>query len=203
MLDFPNPFGKRPAIVFTGSMDYWPNIDAMTWFVGEVMPRLRSHPGSPCLWIVGANPTKSVRALAGDDIYVTARVADVRPYLYHASAVVAPLRIGRGIQNKVLEAMAMGAPLVVTPQAREGLEQCRDDELFTADAPEDFATALAEILDGKFPHMGARARARVTADYSWEDSLAALDQILAPPRRPAPGLMRHTGGVPLRTECNA
>jgi glycosyltransferase involved in cell wall biosynthesis len=91
----------------------------------------------------------------------------------------------------------------VTPQAREGLEQCREGELFTADTPGDFAIALAKILDGKFPKMGARARARVTVDYSWQESLAALDRILAPPRRSPPGRMCNTGPVPSRVECNA
>jgi sugar transferase (PEP-CTERM/EpsH1 system associated) len=177
-LDFTNPFGTRPAIVFTGFMDYRPNIDAMIWFVREVMPRLRSRSNPPSLWIVGANPAKAVRVLAGDDVCVTGRVPDVRPYLRHASAVVAPLRIGRGIQNKVLEAMAMGAPSVVTPQARGGLDKCQADELLTADNPADFANAVAQILDGNFPKLGARGRKRVANDYRWSDSLAMLDQIL-------------------------
>jgi sugar transferase (PEP-CTERM/EpsH1 system associated) len=178
-LNFPNPFGARAAIVFTGLMDYRPNVDAMVWFVRNVMPKLRSHPNSPTLWIVGANPARSVRALAGDDVYVTGHVRDVRPYLRHANAVVAPLQIGRGIQNKVLEAMAMGAPVVVTPQALEGLDKCKADELLAAEDPSDLARKVIAIVNGKFPKMGARARARVATDYRWEDSLAVLDQVLA------------------------
>ena len=178
-LGFPNPFGGRPAIVFTGLMDYRPNVDAMIWFVRNVMPSLRSHPSSPTLWIVGAHPARSVRALAGDDIYVTGGVRDVRPYLRHAKAVVAPLKIGRGIQNKVLEAMAMGAPVVATPQALECLDKCKANELLSAQDPLDFARKIIAILDGKFSKMGARARARVAKDYRWEESLAFLDQVLA------------------------
>ena len=178
-LNLPDPFSGRPAIVFTGLMDYRPNIDAMTWFVQDVMPRVRSHPSAPSFWIVGSNPTKAVQALAGEDVHITGRVPDVRPYLRYASAVVAPLRIGRGIQNKVLEAMAMGAPVVVTPQAREGLDQCNADELLTANDPAAFANALVAILDGKFPNIGARARERAINDYRWQDSLAVLDQVLA------------------------
>jgi sugar transferase (PEP-CTERM/EpsH1 system associated) len=188
-LSFPNPFGRRPAIVFTGFMDYKPNVDAMIWFVRNVMPGIRSHPSSPALWIVGANPSRPVRALAGEDVYVTGRVRDVRPYLRYASAVVAPLQIGRGIQNKVLEAMAMGAPTVATPQALEGLDKCKADELLTAETPSDFARKVIAILDGKFPEMGAQARARVAQNYRWEESLAFLDKLLAPhTQAPAIGL---------------
>jgi glycosyltransferase involved in cell wall biosynthesis len=89
------------------------------------------------------------------------------------------LKIGRGIQNKVLEAMAMGAPVVATPQALEGLDKCKANDLLTAEDPLDFARKVIAILDGKFPKMGARARARVAKDYRWEESLAFLDQVLA------------------------
>ena len=177
-LEFPNPLGSRPAIVFTGMMDYRPNIEAMTWFVAHVMPRLRSHPRAPCRWIVGANPTRAVRALAGADVRVTGRVPDVRPYLSHAAAVVAPLQIGRGVQNKVLEAMAMGAAVVASPQAREGLEDCLDDELLTAAGPAAFAEAVGCVLAGEAGQIGQRARARMIRDYGWQASLAALDRLV-------------------------
>jgi sugar transferase (PEP-CTERM/EpsH1 system associated) len=173
-----NPFDERPAIVFTGTMNYRPNIDAMTWFAGKVMPRLRAHPAGPHLWIVGSSPTAAVKKLAGPDIRVTGRVPDVRPYLAHARAVVAPMQIARGIQNKVLEAMAMGAAVVVTPQAREGLDACGDDELFTATTPEEFADAVTRLLDGGEPSIGLRARRRILDDFGWEASLTSLDRLL-------------------------
>jgi glycosyltransferase involved in cell wall biosynthesis len=151
----------------------------MAWFVEQVMPRLRVRAGPrPCLWIVGSNPSPAVLALAGPDVRVTGRVPDVRPYLQHAQVVVAPLQIGRGIQNKVLEAMAMGMPVVATPQAREGLDACHDDEILTATTPEDFAAAISSVLDGAAGPIGARARARVVRDYSWDTSLAGLDRLL-------------------------
>ena len=191
-LTFPDPFGERPAIVFTGAMDYRPNVEAMTWFVGQVLPRLRTHPTAPCLWIVGSKPSRAVRALAGPDVRVTGWVPDVRPYLSHARVVVAPLQIARGIQNKVLEAMAMGAAVVVTPQAREGLDRCRDDELLTAATPAAFADAVSCILGGEAGQVGARARACVIRDYGWPKSFAALDRLVdepvepvVPSRRPA------------------
>src|SRR3954451_17882129 len=177
-LPFANPFETRPALVFTGVMNYRPNVEAMMWFVEQVMPRLRARAAAPCLWIVGSNPSRAVLALAGPDVRVTSRVPDVRPYLQHAQVAVAPLQIGRGIQNKILEAMAMGVPVVATPQAREGLDACNDGELLTAATPADFAAAIDSILDGEAGPIGARARARVVRDYGWDASLAGLDRLL-------------------------
>ena len=191
-LAFADPLGARPALVFTGAMDYRPNVEAMAWFVEHVMPRLRARAASPCLWIVGSNPSRAVLALAGPDVQVTGRVPDVRPYLKYARVAVAPLRIGRGIQNKVLEAMAMAVTVVATPQAREGIDACADGELLTATTPADFAAAIGSVLDGEAGPIGARARARVARDYGWDASLAGLDRLLdrfenasAPPSRRA------------------
>jgi sugar transferase (PEP-CTERM/EpsH1 system associated) len=178
---YPDPFAGRPALVFVGAMDYRPNIDAVGWFAAEVMPRLRSLVRPPSFCIVGANPAAAVRRLAGPDVQVTGRVDDVRPYLAHAAAVVAPLRIARGIQNKVLEAMAMAAPVVATPQAREGLDACRDDEIIEVDSADAFAGALRGLLDsGSGAATGRRARERVVRDFGWDASFAALDALMEP-----------------------
>jgi sugar transferase (PEP-CTERM/EpsH1 system associated) len=181
---FANPLDARPGIVFTGVMNYRPNVDAMVWFVEQVMPRLRSRAVAPCLWIVGLDPSRAVLDLAGPDVRVTGRVPDVRPYLRYAQVAVAPLQIGRGIQNKILEAMAMGVPVVATPQAREGLDACKDGEILTATSPADFATAIGSVLDNNARSdagpIGARERARVVRDYGWDATLARLDQLLDP-----------------------
>jgi sugar transferase (PEP-CTERM/EpsH1 system associated) len=177
-LDFPNPFGARASLVFTGVMNYRPNVDAMIWFVEQVMPKLRKHPAAPVLWIVGSSPSRGVLALAGPDIHVTGRVPDVRPYLRHANVVVAPLQIARGIQNKVLEAMAMGAPVVATPQACEGLDGCSENELLTAASANVFADAVTRVLDDNGSQIGGRARARVVRDFRWAESLDTLDRII-------------------------
>lgn len=176
-LEFANPVGDRPALVFTGVMDYRPNADAMCWFVEQVMPRLGRLTDRPRLWIVGANPGPAVRALAGPDVCVTGRVPDVRPYLRHASVVVAPLRIARGIQNKVLEAMAMSAPVIVTPQIRQALDNC-GDEILSALTPDEFVEAIFFVLRGGAARLGTRARDRIVRDYRWQTPLAALDRLL-------------------------
>ena len=118
----PNPFaaGQR-AIVFTGAMDYWPNVDAAVWFATEALPVLRQRHPDLTFYIVGRDPASKVQALAGPHVVVTGTVSDVRPYLQHASAVVAPLRVARGIQNKILEAMAMEQPVVTVTSCADAI----------------------------------------------------------------------------------
>lgn len=176
----PNPFPQGgPVIVFTGAMDYWPNVDAVCWFAQDILPLLRHTWPSVRFWIVGMNPSAEVRALASaGEVEVTGTVADVRPYLRHADAVVAPLRIARGIQNKVLEAMAMARPVVAHPACLQGLSAQVGAEVLAAASPEDFVTALGEALGARGVAIGAAARARVMTRYSWERQLAVLDQAL-------------------------
>ena len=110
--DLPNKYS--PVIAFTGAMDYWPNIDAVVWFCQEIWSKLSQLWPELRFYIVGRNPSSSVWALASERIVVTGTVDDVRPYLQHATLVVAPLRVARGVQNKILEAMAMARPVVAT-----------------------------------------------------------------------------------------
>jgi sugar transferase (PEP-CTERM/EpsH1 system associated) len=176
---FASPYaqGSR-SLVFTGAMDYRPNIGAVLWFANEVMPLLRGAVPGLEFWIVGSNPGNRVRRLERDrDIRVTGRVADIRPYLAHADAAVAPLRIARGVQNKVLEAMSMARPVVVSPQALEGISLKSGEEALMASNAKDFAACLLRILRGEAPGLGARARFRVEADYRWESKLAPLDAL--------------------------
>ncbi len=169
-------------------MDYRPNIDAVAWFAAEVMPRLRAARRTPAtasrlgprLAIVGANPAAAVMALAGEDVLVTGRVDDVRPYLAHARAAVAPLRIARGIQNKVLEAMAMGRPVVASAQAFQGVRAQPGRDLLVADDAEAFAARLVEIASGDHAGMGEAARRQMLAGYAWPRVLAGLDGLLDP-----------------------
>jgi sugar transferase (PEP-CTERM/EpsH1 system associated) len=176
--DYSNPYpAASQVVVFTGAMDYWPNIDAVLWFAAEVLPLLRARLPDCLFAIVGSKPAPEVLALAGQaNILVTGRVEDVRPYLAHAQVVVAPLRIARGIQNKVLEGMAMAKPVVATPQALEGIAAVPEQEVrVAADAAGLAAAVLAARNDAT---SGAAARRRVLNDFSWANNLARVDQLL-------------------------
>lgn len=178
----PSPFpGKEPAIVFTGAMDYWPNVDAALWFAREVLPLLRRRVCAR-FYVVGMNPDLAVRALANvPGVVVTGRVPDVRPYLRHAAVVVAPLRVARGIQNKVLEAMAMARPVLATPACAAGLSARPGIDLETASEPSEFVSRIEAMLDPvRARTLGAAARERVLRHYAWPASYAALDAALEP-----------------------
>ena len=182
--DFPDPYaglpGSGPDIVFTGNMDYWPNADAAIWFARAVLPALRQHRPELRFHVVGANPGAEVQLLARlPGVQVTGRVADVRPYLAHAALAVAPLRIARGIQNKVLEAMAMARPVIASPGAFEGIRAEPGRDLLVADGVEETLRCVLEVLDGRHTGLGPAARARIEAGYSWRAGLARLDRILA------------------------
>lgn len=174
----PYAAGER-AVVFTGAMDYWPNVDAVQWFASDIFPPLRARFPDLRFYIVGARPAPAVQALAQQPgIRVTGTVPDVRPYIAHARVAVAPLRIARGIQNKVLEAMAMATPVVVSPQALEGIDAEPGTELVLADGAAQFAAAVAQLLSQQECQMGKAARAKVERKYSWPSNLACIGERL-------------------------
>jgi sugar transferase (PEP-CTERM/EpsH1 system associated) len=177
--EIPSPAGTR-ALVFTGAMDYWPNIDAVVHFAEAMLPRIRASVPDATFWIVGSNPARAVTELAArPGVVVTGRVPDVRPYLAHATAVVAPLRIARGIQNKVLEAMAMAKTVIATPQAAEGIEGQPGRDLLVPATADAFVQVAAQVLrDPAKADLGAHARSYVLATYNWQKSLDKLDLIL-------------------------
>jgi len=174
----PYPVDSR-VLVFTGAMDYWANIDAVEWFVHAVFPLVRKRFSDIQFYIVGSNPTDKVITLDKiPGITVTGRVEDVRPYLKFASIAIAPLRIARGIQNKVLEAMAMEKIVVVSPQAMEGIQAIDGKELYVADNEHKFADQIIRLLLEKDNVVTNAARARILSDYSWSANLARLDHLL-------------------------
>jgi glycosyltransferase involved in cell wall biosynthesis len=148
-------------------MDYWANVDAVRWFATAVWPQVQADVPAARFYVVGARPSREVLALAGDDILVTGRVPDVRPYLQHAAAVVAPMRIARGIQNKILEGMAMARPVVTTTMGLEGIEAVAGQHLLLADAPAAMAERIAAVLRGAHAGLGPAARALVSERYNW------------------------------------
>ena len=176
--DNPYPPAAR-VLVFTGAMDYWANVDAVAWFAREIFPAIHAQFPDARFYIVGSRPTAEVQALAGAAIVVTGSVPDIRPYLAHAQVAVAPLRIARGIQNKVLEAMAMAKAVVVSPQALEGIKAEPGLEVLLAPDAAAFIAHTAAQLAQPDTTLGQAARWRVEQSYSWEGSLQRVDQLLA------------------------
>jgi sugar transferase (PEP-CTERM/EpsH1 system associated) len=159
-------------IVFTGSMDWLPNEDAISYFTEQVMPRIRQAIPDATLTVVGRNPYQSLLELAKRDssVIVTRRVDDVRPYMERAAAYVVPLRIGGGTRLKIYEAMAMEKAIVSTTIGAEGLPLKDGTELLLADTAESFAEAVVRVLNDKsLAHrLGARAAATVREQFGWE-----------------------------------
>lgn len=176
-----SPFAAdEAAVVFTGAMDYWPNVDAVVWFAGEVLPKLRQRRPAIRFYIVGRSPTPEVLALAGEHVVVTGTVPDVRPYLQHAGVVVAPLRVARGIQNKILEAMAMARPVVAMAECAAAVDAVQGTELLTADTADGFIAAVETQLahPDEAAAIGRAARRRVVERYSWDAHMDGIDPYL-------------------------
>jgi glycosyltransferase involved in cell wall biosynthesis len=144
------------------------------------MPVLRCHVPAARFWIVGAAPTKEVSALGQlPGVQVTGRVPDTRPYLAAADIVVAPLVVARGIQNKLLEAMAMARPVVATPEAFQGVRAEPGRDILLASGVDETVRRIAEVLDGRHATMGAAARRAVEATHQWSVTLRPLDRLFA------------------------
>jgi glycosyltransferase involved in cell wall biosynthesis len=168
-------------MVFTGTMDYRPNVDATRWFVREVFPRVRRRVPGAEFYVVGANPSPAVRALAEvTGVTVTGAVEDVRPFVAGSRVYVVPLRVGGGTRLKVLEAMASGIPMVSTGLGCEGLEVQPDTHYLRADEPESFAEAVAQILLGERDASAMVKSARRLAEerYDWQVLCPALATVL-------------------------
>jgi sugar transferase (PEP-CTERM/EpsH1 system associated) len=182
------------ALVFTGAMDYWPNVDAVGWFVRDMLPALRQRWPRLHFHIVGRSPLAAVRELASEVVHVTGTVPDVRPYLQHAHVVVAPLRLARGIQNKVLEAMAMAKPVVAAADCVQAIDCTPGTHLLSAADTGDYLREIDSLLQdpARAAAIGAAGRAQVLAVYGWEARLQALQPHLASVPLDA-GLPRSTG----------
>lgn len=174
----PYPAGITP-LVFTGAMDYWPNVDAVLWFAEQVLPKVTAKLPSAALFIVGANPDRRVQALGAHPVItVTGRVDDIRPYIAHAGVVVAPLQVARGVQNKVLEGMAMAKPVIASPMALEGVNAAPGREVLVAEDADEFSDTVLSVIADQHPDVGRLARNRVVADYSWQASYEKMADIL-------------------------
>lgn len=168
------------AIVFTGKMDYRPNVDAARWFARRILPRVRARVPQAQFLVVGKKPAAAVRALDRlPAVTVTGAVPDVRPYIAGAALFVAPVRMGGGTRFKILEALAMARAVVATSIGAEGFDVASGRELVIADEPEAFAAACVELLGapGRAAQLGAAGREFVAANYEWERIVPALTRL--------------------------
>ncbi len=180
LLRYATPFSAdQEAIVFTGAMDYWANVDAVKWFAEQVFPIIKSHRPSAHFYIVGSKPVKEVLQLAENDgaVVVTGRVEDVRPYVAYAGVVVAPLRIARGIQNKVLEALAMAKVVVATTAAMEGIPAADGLQIAISDEPNEFAARVTDFLQQPL-QVATMNRHYVQTEFSWQQNGDKLCRLL-------------------------
>ena len=178
--EYLNPYkDNSKVLVFTGVMDYWANIDAVSWFAKKVFPGiLKSIPDAE-FYIVGTRPSSEVQELSKKPgITVTGSVPDVRIYLKHAAGAVAPMRIARGVQNKVLEAMSMGLPVLTTTMGAEGIKTKPGIELLVSSDTAVMQTIAIGILNGEYDFMGQAARKFILKSYEWENNLHHLDDLL-------------------------
>jgi sugar transferase (PEP-CTERM/EpsH1 system associated) len=169
-------------IAFVGRMDYYPNQQAVETFCRDVLPPLQAWRASIRLDIVGANPSAEIRKLgelAG--VTVTGTVPDVRRFVTRAALTIAPLAIARGTQNKILESMAMGVPVVCSPQAAGGVDAVPGEHVLVADAPGEYVAKIRTLLESADVRhrFAAAARARVLSHHTWPSSMKQLDKLLA------------------------
>ncbi len=172
--------GSVPRIVFTGQMDYAPNIEAVADFVSTVWPMVIAARPDARFAIVGRNPTPAVQALASDSVIVTGEVQDTRIWIAQAALAVAPLKLARGVQNKILEAMAMGKAVVASSAAAQGIDAVAGRDLLVADEPDVQASAIVHLLDNPddAATIGKAARAQMEARYGWDAQLAGLPALI-------------------------
>lgn len=165
----PRPTARIPALLFVGNYDYPPNVDAARYLAQDIFPVVRERLPQARLWLVGNAPPPELRALASESIRVTGRVPDVRPYLARAGAFVSPLRLGAGIKNKVLEALAMGCPVIATPLSLDGIAARDGHEVLVAEGPALAEAALRLLQDvGLSRQLSLNGRRLIESRYSWD-----------------------------------
>ena len=186
-LDHVNPYPQNAEpIVFTGSMSYWPNVDAVTWFATGILPGVRARRPNAEFFIVGAHPNKGVLKLQDlPGVRVTGWVPDVRPYLAHAKLAVAPMRLARGLQNKVLEALAMNVRVLLTRAATIGIghhDEHAEQTGITIAEPEGMVEAACTLLDRR-PGQPTPCRDFVLRHFQWQPAFDDFGRVLEPARR--------------------
>jgi sugar transferase (PEP-CTERM/EpsH1 system associated) len=174
---------RTPALAFVGALDYLPNEDAAVWFAREMWPAIRAKFPTAEFRIIGRSPTPAVRALATiPGVNLVGQVADVRPFVASAAVVVVPLRLARGVQNKVLEAMSMAKAIVAAPASLAALQTVNGVHLLSASTPPEWVEAVCELLANplKCRHLGVAARQYVEEHHHWERCLQPLLDAIFP-----------------------
>jgi polysaccharide biosynthesis protein PslH len=168
-----------PALLFVGNLSYPPSADAALYFCKEILPQVCSLLEGVETWIVGANPIPELLQLDGKFIHVTGQVPDVTPYYRRSSVCVVPVRAGGGTRLKILEAMALGRPVVSTTVGSEGLAVVDGEHLLVADSPKVFAEQIVHLLTDQtlYERITANARRLVVTQYDWDAIAARLLQI--------------------------
>jgi sugar transferase (PEP-CTERM/EpsH1 system associated) len=177
----PEPDYDPDLVAFIGRMDYYPNQQAVTMFCRDVLPKLQARRPAVKFQIVGAEPPEFIRALGKlPGVSVTGSVPDVRGYITRAALTVAPLAIARGTQNKILESMAMGVPVVCSVEASGGVDAVGGEHLLVAANPDEYVAAVSRILESRDERarLAEAGRARVLSHHVWQSSLRRLDGIL-------------------------
>lgn len=180
----PRPRREQPHhLVFTGSMDYLPNEDAVLYFAKQILPGIRKAVPGVVFWVVGRNPSARVRELAARDaaVRVTGSVEDIRPYIAQGSVYVVPIRVGSGTRLKIFEAMAMAKAIVSTTVGAEGLPVRNGEDIVLEDDPEGFAQSVIRLLRDDFARrqLGEAARRLVSRRYSWAHVAAECESVFA------------------------
>jgi len=168
------------SLVFTGTMDWMPNEDGVTYFAEKILPAILQYESEAVFWVVGRRPPRRILSLASEHIKVTGAVEDIRPYLAKASVCVVPLRSGSGTRIKIFEAMAMGKAVVSTTLGAEGLPVTHGENIILADDPAEFAREVVKLLrdSRRRASIGKSARQLVEENYGWPSVAAYFDQII-------------------------
>lgn len=175
----PKETNKDLPLIFTGNMSYFPNVDAVMYFCNSILPKIINVFPTLKFYIVGTSPSNQVKALANTNVTVTGAVSDIGEYLNRAQIFAAPLRCGSGIQNKILEAMACGLPVVTTSYGNAGINAKNNVHAAIRDTPDEFARAIIELLNTRTQRMalGAEARILMENEFSWSKRAVKLDSI--------------------------
>lgn len=173
---------RNHQICFIGNMRTFPNTDAVVWFSYEVLPLIKKEIPDTKFYIVGAEPSNQIHKLAKlKDVYITGEVENINEYVWNSAVSVAPMRVGAGIQNKILESMALGTPVVTTSIGLEGIDVIQERHIFVSDTPEDFSRSVIRLIKDKDLRMqiSREARKLIEENYTWDKALEKLDLLLS------------------------